>query len=211
MMPGALDDQAWADICAAAAKHVPDAEARAEMSACLFVEYSAMAAVVSDRAHVKDMHDRAQKIGKQAATLAASIRQQMAARRRVPAEDDDPLWRDLRHALVVFQSARNQVLGYRAILRANARRKNAQREWLISRLCGIWLDHFHAPKLAYSRKRGGPPSGPLIRFMLAAMRQIMPRLPSPETIADAIDRERADRKRAKQMRKKLEQRARMGD
>jgi hypothetical protein len=195
-MPGALDDQAWADICAAAAKHVPDAEARAEMSACLFVEYSAMGAVVSDRAHVKAMHDRAQKIGNEAAKLAASIRQQMAARRRPPAsEDHDPLWRDLRHVNVVFQSAKRQMLGYRAIRRANKGRKDEMREWLISRLCGIWLDHFHAPKLAYSRNRRGQPGGPLIRFMLAAMRQIMRDLPSPETMGDAIDRERCDRKR----------------
>jgi hypothetical protein len=84
---------------------------------------------------------------------------------------------------------------------ANARHANVQREWLYHRLCGIWLDYY-APGLTYTRPSlGGPPSGPLIKFMRAAMQQILPedKLPKPETMSDAIDRERRVRERAKQL------------
>ena len=70
-----------------------------------------------------------------------------------------------------------------------------QREWLYHRLCTIWLDHFHAPGLSLTR------GGPLIRFMLAALRQIMPQeeLPDPETVRDGIKRERKERTKAAQL------------
>jgi hypothetical protein len=92
-------------------------------------------------------------------------------------------------------------LGARAIRRANAGRKSVQREWLYHRLCTAWLDHFHAPDLRYSRPaKGGEPYGPLIAFMIAAIRQIMPEdAPSAETVRDAIDRERRERDNVKQL------------
>ena len=47
-----------------------------------------------------------------------------------------------------------------AIRRANARNSSTQREWLYHRLCGVWLDHFHAPRLTYSvPSKGGAPYG----------------------------------------------------
>jgi len=46
---------------------------------------------------------------------------------------------------------------------------------------------------------GGSPQGPLIAFMLAAMRQVMPEPPSPETIRNGIDRVRRERENAKQL------------
>ena len=63
------------------------------------------------------------------------------------------------------------VVACQAIRRANKGHRNPQREWLISRLCGIWLDNFHAERLTVTV--GGQPGGPLINFLLAAMRQIM--------------------------------------
>ena len=75
-----------------------------------------------------------------------------------------------------------------------------QREWLYHRLCTVWLDHFHAPGLTYSvPSRGGPPYGPLIAFILAAAGLVMPELPSPKTVRDAINRERIERENAKQL------------
>jgi hypothetical protein len=207
-IPRTLSARAWIEICEAA-RLIPDADARAEMSAILFVEYPGMN---FDRAHVRDMHDRALKIGKQAAKLAMLIRAQMNKRRRVPAAEDDALWRNLCCVNVVLRSTRLHVLGYRAIRRAYRGRKDARQEWLVSQLCGIWLDHFHAPGLTYSvPSRGGPPHGPLIAFLQAAMRRVLHVTPNAETLRDAIDRERVERENARQLRFELERRKAIGD
>ena len=95
--------------------------------------------------------------------------------------------------------AEDNWLTARAIRRANARRANAQHEWLYDKLCIVWLYDFHAP-LTYSvPSRGGPPYGPLIAFILAAAGLVMPEPPSPETVRDAIDRERMERENARQL------------
>ena len=100
------------------------------------------------------------------------------------------------------QRPESEWLGARAKQRAHQGKRNVQREWLYHRLCTVWLDHFGANALTYSvPSLGGKPYGPLIAFMLAVIRQIVSeeKLPSPETVRDAIDRERRDRERSKQL------------
>jgi len=81
-----------------------------------------------------------------------------------------------------------------------------QREWLISRLCGVWLDHFNGQHLGVNRpSQGGKPYGPLIDYLLVAMRVVIPdsALPDPETLDDAITRESKERESARQLKLKL--------
>jgi hypothetical protein len=81
-----------------------------------------------------------------------------------------------------------------SLKRANARQQSNQRAMLYHRLFIVWLDHFHAAQLTYSRQ-AGEPSGPLVDFILTTMRQIMPeeKLPSREAVRDNIDDERRGR------------------
>jgi hypothetical protein len=119
------------------------------------------------------------------------------------------------HGLWSIARLRRRPLGLwahcRVIRNANARKANVQREWLISRLCGVWLDHFNGPHLGVTRpSQGGKPGGPLIDYLLAAMRSVIPdhALPDPETLDDAIARERKARENVRQL--KLDLRAHGG-
>ena len=116
-----------------------------------------------------------------------------------PLADDIKHERDLYYIERLRRRALALVIASEAIRRANKGRSNAQREWLISRLCGIWLDNFHADALTVTVPgSGGPPGGPLINFLLAAMRLIMPKRACRPGNAARCDRSRATgpRKRA---------------
>ncbi len=58
-------------------------------------------------------------------------------------------------------------------------------------LCELWLDHFEGPELPPA----GPLRTPLVNFMLAAMRLVMPKgdLPKPDTVRAAIEAAEAER------------------
>jgi hypothetical protein len=196
----ALSDQAWADICAAAGR-MPgsEAEARAELSAILFDEYPAFR---YDRKRVAAAYVRAVRMEKHLDAFAAAHQAQFRSADEIKTERDRFYIQRLRWRVLSVK------LAARAIRRANARHSSTQREWLYYRLCGVWLDHFGAA-LTYSvPPLGGPPYGPLMAFVHAAFEQLGGDIPSPETVRDAIDRERSARENVKQL--VLELRNRMG-
>jgi hypothetical protein len=212
-MPRDLIERAWIEICEAA-RLLPDADARAEMSACLFVEYPGMG---YDRERVATALRRSERMLKHLKTSAEQYRQAwlpdftvdqldvVVTGRAMAVVDDVRTARDLWCIAMLHRRAEATWLAACALRRANRGHHDSQREWLISRLCGIWLENFNGQHLGVSRpSRGGKPGGPLIRFLTAAMRQIMPLLPDAETLADAIERERAERQNARQLRLKLE-------
>jgi hypothetical protein len=198
-MATALTNAAWIAICKAA-KLLPDPETRAELSACLFAEYPAFA---YDRKRVAATLKRSMAALEHCKALAKLYQQ-------VPARPDDIMReRDFFYIERLHRRALAHVLACRAIRRANAGRRDPQREWLISRLCGVWLDNFGAPDLTVTvPPLGGAPRGPLIEFLLAAMRPIMPRreLPSRASLPRMIMREREERENAKQLRLELRER-----
>ena len=183
-MAAALSDEAWADIRAAGGL-MPDVEARPALAALLFAEYPAFA---YRRAEVEADLRRSKRMLKHLDAFEKDYRARFTA-------DDVRTEADLwcikvlqRRPLAVWQRAC-------AIRRANKGKMSVQHEWLYHRLCGIWLDHFHAPGLSVTR------GGPLSRFILAAMREIMPpeELPKPDTVHDGIKRERDERARCAQL------------
>lgn len=208
-MAGVLSDQAWADICAAAGRHRPRANARAVLSQVLFEEHFPY-----HRERVFSARKRAARMLKLLDAFAELYRQTYAP--HLPVDqfeailashasafitDDLRTERDLSRIQGLRQRAEAVGRTAQALITAHSggdarsRDVRVQREMLYHRLCTVWLDHFHGTKLAYSRpKRGGKsgkPTGPLIRFILTAMRQIMPedKLPKAETVSDNIDRE----------------------
>jgi hypothetical protein len=213
----ALTDAAWAEICAAA-KHAPDAEARAVLSGIVFKQYPAFAfdreSTIRDQeraARMLEHLDAFAELYREACHFPADQFEHVLAGRAeafVPnnIQTERGIWciaRLRRRTMAVWQCAHT-------IRAANARRKNEQRALLYHWLCTVWLEHFHQ-ELTYSRPEGGgKPYGPLIAFMLTAMRQIMPEdeLPSPETVRDFIDDYRDARKR---LLEKQRSRKHMGD
>jgi hypothetical protein len=186
-----LSDEAWADICAAA-RRTPGVEARAALSAILFDEYPAFA---YNRQHVAETLKRSQRMLKHLGAFLADYRAQF------PTDDDVRTEPDLWCIEALRRRAEAAWLAAHAIRRAHAGHKNVQREWLYYRLCSVWIDYFDGA-LVYSRpSRGGPPHGPLINFMLAAIRQVVSEddLPGSETVRNAIDDERRGRERMQQL------------
>jgi hypothetical protein len=202
-MPTALSNAAWAAICAAAErKPAAEAAARAMLSKILFDEYPVFA---YDRGRVAGDRERGERMVEQLDAFAELYRQRfrpylltdefqaILAGRASPFIADDlrteaHLWwiAKLRLRALALRDAAH------AKQRANTKNADSQREWLYHRLCEVWLDHFQDPPPEGQPARlppVGPPRTPLVNFILAAMRQIMPRnLPRPDTVRDNIDR-----------------------
>jgi len=195
----ALSDQAWADICAAA-ERTPDAGTRERLSTILFKEYPVFH---YDRERVARAFKNSTRMLKCLAAFETAYQTEFTLVDEAARADAVTNTVRVTPDLWAIEGLRKQALGLwlyaRAIRRANARRANVQHEWLYDRLCAVWLYDFHAP-LNYSvPSRGGPPYGPLIAFILAAAGLVMPEPPSPETVRDAIDRERMERENARQL------------
>jgi hypothetical protein len=194
-----LTDQAWADICAAAGPHRPDAEARAVLSAVLFEEYPVFA---YDRERTAMRKKRAkrmlEKLDAFAEDYCAEFKPTDDATRTDAVTNTVRFKPDLWCIEKLRQRVGAVLLYTEVIRRANARQQSNQRMMLYHRLFTVWLDHFQAAKLKYDRK-AKKPSGQLVDFILTAMRQIMPEdaLPSREAVRDNIDRERDDRAEVK--------------
>jgi hypothetical protein len=205
----ALSDKAWAETCKAA-ELTPDAKARSALATLLFEEYPAFA---YDRERWATAYQRSERMLKQFAEFAELYRQawvphlsadefQAIIAGRASVFTDVRTEADLWHLKMLQQRPEATWLAARAIRRANKGKKSPQREWLYHRLCGIWLDHFNGQHLSFGRPGGGgKPKGPLIAFLLVAMRQVIAQqaLPDPEALAEAIVRERQERERARQL------------
>jgi hypothetical protein len=213
-MAGPLSGEAWADICAAAKPHAPDDDARAALSKVLFEDYPGF---TYDRERTIAAIERAERMLKHLHAFETDYRVQFPSgvwktdrdyetKRNIAIKIERDLW-----CLEGMRRRTEDVLvANRTLQDANAGRRNEQRAMLYHWLCGVWLDHFGG-ELTYDR-RGGDPGGPLVEFILAAMRQVMPEdaLPSREAARDNIDRDGRERENVKQLIRQLRKSA-VGD
>jgi hypothetical protein len=198
----ALTNTAWAKI-RAAAKRKPeaDAEARAMLARLLFDEYPAFA---YDRERVANDREQAEQMLEQLDAFAKLYRRAFLpglpddqfeaivtsrASLAIPGKVKDA--RDLWGIAGMRRRALAKLQGALVQQEANWKNKSEQRAWLYHWLCEIWLDYFQGPELPPP----GPARTPLVAFMLAAMRLVVPRsgLPRPDTLRDAIERQRKGR------------------
>jgi len=220
-----LPEQVWADICAAAGRAglTPEPETRPVLTLILLKRYPAF---VYDRERVDTALHETELMLKRLATFA-----ELYWRRWWPELPENEFEAILDGRAEPFVSGnkkteydlwsiarlRRRPLGLlarcRVLRSANARKANTQRVWLIGRLCDVWLDHFNGQHLGVSRpSQGGKPYGPLIDYLLAAMRAVIPEhaLPDPETLDDAITRECKERENVRQLRFEFDQKAHGG-
>ena len=187
-------DQAWADICAAAKPHRPDAEARVVLSTVLFEEYPVFA---YDRERVAMRKKRAKRMLETLEAFTADYCTEFELTDDATRVDAVTNTARIKPDLWCVEKLRQRVeavLVYAEVIRrANARRQSNQLAMLYHRLFTVWFDHFGRAKLTYSYI-AKKPAGPLVDFILTAMRQIMPKdaLPSREAIRDNIDSQRDD-------------------
>jgi hypothetical protein len=106
----------------------------------------------------------------------------------------DPTWRD--RALTMLSKVRRKV-ELRALLHKAwgspfSRRQNPHRKALYRGFMRVWTDHLGG-ELAYSKAEKGPPSGPLVRFLVACIEPILGDNTPGGGLGDIIDREREAR------------------
>jgi hypothetical protein len=202
-MPSALTNTAWAKICAAA-EYRPKAEAaaRAMLSAVLFDEYPVFAYV---RERVIRDRETGERMVEHLDAFAELYRQQSLP--HLPADELHEILAGRASPFVVEDMKKAHLWWIRRLRllasspvdaawskqRANTKNRNSRREWLCYRLCEVWLDHFQDPPPEGQPARlppVGPLRTPLVNFIRAAMRQIMPggALPRPDTVRDNIVR-----------------------
>jgi hypothetical protein len=231
---GASSDQAWwAEICTAAGRHRPDAEARAVLSKVLFEDYPGF---TFDRERTIAAAKRFEHMLEHLAAFEADYRVQFPPppdgwwktdrdyERRRGRHDPARQWRenkrnnaikierDLHYLEDLRRRTEHDLLIARTLQDANEGRRNLPRSMLYTWLCSVWIDHFGG-ELTYDRSAGelgGEPGGPLVEFILAAMRQVMAEdeLPKRETVRDNIDRDRCGREELAFGREKLALQAR---
>jgi hypothetical protein len=192
----ALTNTAWAKIYAAAErKPNAEVEARAMLSKILFEQFPVFR---FDRERVARAAVRAKRMLKHLAAFEADYRAQFPSgvwktdqdyesKRNVAIKTE----RDLRCLEGLRLRTKDVLLAALALQHANDRRRNEQHAMLCHWLCEMWLDHFEGPELPPA----GPLRTPLVNFILAAMRLVVPKrdLPQPDTVRDAIDHQRKGR------------------
>jgi hypothetical protein len=178
-----VSDEQWREILAAAAPCAPSATAGPEIERALAEYVFAKEVVESGKVEV----ERARQ--KQIVDLASKLKTALYWRRRqVPWPEDDP-----EQPLRELQAVTSILWRHEGIL-DDLKRRDPALAMLLRRLLDIWVDHFGG-KLTVTdpTRRRGAPSGPLVRFVLAATRGVLKPPISPHTIRAGARRERARR------------------
>jgi hypothetical protein len=190
-----VSDERWREILAAAAPYVPSATAGIEVERALAAYVFAIDSrkVKAERAREKQIVDLASKLN---AVL-------YSRRRQVPWPEDDPEQplRELQAVTSVLWHHQQLFDDLDTLVHERARRSDPARALLLLRLLDIWVDHFDG-KLSVTKptKGRGAPSGPLVRFILAATHGVLKPPPSAHTISDYVDRKQDRKKRGPRQR-----------
>jgi hypothetical protein len=183
-----LIDARWEAIQAAAAPHVGSDQARADIDEALY----AYSGLLRDPEQLAVERERWRRIAKLARALAAEL---FAVKRQTPWRDDDPdrPMRDLKAARVIEYRAENYAEGLDMMVRSRQGRQDPARAWLYWRLFQIWSECFGGVLAVTVPPDGGPPSGPLVRFVLAVTADVLDPPATPYAIRSAVRRERPRR------------------
>jgi hypothetical protein len=206
---GALSDEAWGRICAAAGR-APDAGTRERLSVILFEEYSAF---TFDREREQAKLRLGKLMLERLGAFAEFYRRVWLC--DVPEDEVEAIFAGLASAFLDDKSierdcwsiarlrlrAEALFLGAERVLAAYRGKRNIERAWLYGQLCHVWIWNFHGTLTATTPPLGGPPGGALIKFLLAVLRLVIPeeKLPNAYGLKDVIVREDALREKARQL------------
>jgi hypothetical protein len=127
------------------------------------------------------------------AELAAATRELKV---KTPWDADDPMWpnRLLDALWPAKQKAECQLEGLAVIAHARKAGWDSPQAWLHWRLVCFWIDVLGGTFTVTDHPGGGPPSGPAIDFLTAAVFAISEKTASPHTLRAALHGERDRRK-----------------
>jgi hypothetical protein len=208
-MADALSDQAWTDICAAAARP-PDVGTRERLSTILFEEYQVF---VFDREREQAKLRLGNLMLERLGAFAEFYRQAWLC--DIPEQDVEAIFAGLASAFLDDKSIERDCwsiarlrlraealwLGADRVLTAHRGKQNIHLAWLYGQLCNVWVWDFHGALTTTTPPLGGPPGGDLIKFLSAALRLVIPeeKLPTAYGLKDVIVRERDRRERTRQL------------
>ena len=185
-----VSDEQWREIRAAAAPRAPSVTAGTEIERALaeyFEEIIDPKKLLAEREREKQIVD-----------LASKLKTALYWRRRQvpwPKHDPEQPLRDLQAVTSVLWRHQQIFDDLDILVHERKRRGDPARARLVLRLLDIWIDHF-AGKLTVTKPTGrGAPSGPLVRFVLAATRGVLKPPISPHTISDYVDLKKLGRRR----------------
>jgi hypothetical protein len=160
----------WREIRAAAAPRVPSVTAGIEIERALAEYFFTKEVVESGKVEAERARE------KEIVDLAGKLKVALYWRRRqVPWPEHDPE-QPLRELQAVMSIERR----HQGIL-DDLKRRDPARVLLLWRLLDIWVDHFGGT-LTVTDRAGRAPTGPLVRFVLAATRGVLKPPISPHTI-----------------------------
>jgi hypothetical protein len=165
-----VSDEWWQKILAAAAPRVPSATGGAEIERALEEYFFGRELIESGKVEV----ERARQ--KQIVDLASKLKTALYWRRRQvpwPEHDLEQPLRELQ-AVISIERCHQGILD-------DLKRRDPARVLLLWRLLDIWINHFGGT-LTVTDRAGRAPSGPLVRFVLAATRGVLKPPISPHTI-----------------------------
>jgi hypothetical protein len=167
----ALTEARWQAIVKAAAPQVPDEHARSALRQCIKDYFG----LQRDPAQLRRARDLWRGRAKKVRDLI----------------DGHPPWTGdgLKAIEEAMFYASRQATGLDVMLRPHKGWGDPAGEWLLGRLLEIWRLHF-AGNVAISSRRHRPPSGPLVRFIIAVFSHLLNQSISPHTIRDRLKRQR---------------------
>ena len=202
-MPSPLTTTRWRRVCAAAERDpTPEPEARATLAAILSDEHPSKP---YDRARTLATISRAERMLGNLAAFEADYRVEFPSgvwKTNRDYEIKRNFANKTKRDLLCLEGLRRRTEVVLLLARTRQRNRHQQHGMLYFRLCQLWIDHFQ-PGLELPSP--GRFCTPLVNFILAAMRLVVAasELPQPETVRDAIKRERTERGNVKALLEQL--------
>jgi hypothetical protein len=191
--PPAVTDEIWAAIFDAAKPHTPDDQAIYKLDDAIH-EFGVAEALSFTSKQLISARKSLRKIAKQADEHAREL---MNIRYRGLMLWDDDTQDALLSARRVQRLCQEKVAALDDLLRSRKGQHHPGQQRLLDEMFNIWLAHFGGELASSVPRGGGPPGGPLIRFISVVFR-IFAEPTAPDTLRTAI--REARRKRARRPR-----------
>jgi hypothetical protein len=179
-----LSDVMWKEVEQAAAPYVGGAEARLAVESC-FHEYLNLRIRPEKVLAERDRWQHLVDVGEQ---FASGLHVRLT---EAPWSEYDPEQprRDFEAVKKALLNALTILEGLKLLARARQGRRNPERELLLGRLTKVWTTHFGGPLTVTNPTTGvGPPSGPLVRFLVTTTKHVLPEPLNPHIVGDFLDR-----------------------
>ena len=115
-------------------------------------------------------------------------------KRRIPWSDSDWLQRDFLAFMAFRARAAAHAVAVDILARAYKGQRDPIHDWLVGQLLDTWTGALRGNLAVWDSPRGGPPQGPLVRFLQEVV-SIVDEIPNAYTIQAIVKREKVKRRK----------------